>query len=56
MLTKEEFLKRYPNKNYEMYVDSENMAKSYYSLPTETLNAHFQAIFEENKERGFSND
>ena len=56
MLSKEEFLKRYPNSNYEIYADSEKKAKEYYSLPTETLNAHFQAIFVENKERGFSND
>jgi len=55
-LSREEYAKRYPTADYEMYLESESMVNGYYSMPKAELNAQFQAIFQENKKAGYSND
>lgn len=55
-LTREEFLKRYPDGSYAFYEATERMLAERRKLTAEQVNAEFLAQAEENKARGFSND
>lgn len=56
MLTREEFLRRYPGCDYDAYVKIEDSTAAYYSQPPEVIDADLCALAAEYRELGYSFD
>jgi hypothetical protein len=56
VLSRLEYLRRYPSSNYERYLRTEAMLANYYAAPQEVISANLKAEYEYNKARGWSTE
>lgn len=55
-LSREEYLRRYPNSDYEAYITTNAMIEAYYSRSSTEITRDLRATHDEYKALGFSTD
>lgn len=56
MLSEQEYKRRYPSADYDLYVRTEEMLREYYSKPSAEISRDLIAQHDEDAARGWSTD